>query len=286
MHPLTAIIAMVSLVIQLLMLKHPLVILIAFISMLALLLLQGALPMLKKTYNYAKWPILLILIINPIMVSLGEHIVISHVIGPFTLSISLEAILYAFLMAIKLFLIMIAFQLISLLADQDDVFTFMSRYCRQLTLTLSMSGNAVEALKHEYDRVQMVMFTRGMPLNQGNLIIRFNRSVYLIKVVLISVLEGTFHRSEALYVRQYTKTPGSCYQPLKWRAYDQVTLGLEGGILVAIIVAISLNYYQFDYYPTMNGHINILALLVLILTYVIIFKGMKEQKNDQCLSID
>lgn len=286
MHPLTAIIAVASLVIQLLMLQHPLLISIALVTILGVLMLHKTDTMIKTTYHYAKWPMLLVLIINPIIVSLGKHVLISKTIGPFRLIISFESIFYAFAMAMKLFLIMLAFQMIKLLLNQDDLFTFMSRYCRQLTLTLSMSGNAVQTLKHEYDRVQMVMLTRGMPLETGQFMNRFKSSIYLTKVVLISVLESTFHRSEALYVRHYTKSPGSCYQPLKWKSNDQYILLLEGAILLVMAISVPCNYYQFDYYPTMNGEFKVIPFLLLFVSNMIIYKGIKEHKNDQSLSID
>jgi energy-coupling factor transporter transmembrane protein EcfT len=286
MHPLTAIIAITTLVIQLLLIKNPILVVTSFIVMKVFIIFCGELALVKSTFKYAKWPILLVLLINPLVVSMGDQVLMSATIGPLHVTVSYESLLYSLAMSMKLFMIMMSFQLMGLLVYKEDLFTFMSQHFRQLTLTLSMSSNAVDALRGEYERVQMVMMTRGMPLEHKNFLKRFKRSVYLIKVVLISVLESTFHRSEALYVRHYTKTPGSCYQPLRWSKADSILLGIEGIGILAILFCVFDKNYQYAYYPTFDGVFYWLPLLLMITTLFIIYRGIKEHKNDQKLSFN
>jgi len=284
MHPLTALLSIILLFIQLLLIKHPLAIIMAFLLLIGMLLHHKKAAIIATNFKYTKWPILVVLLINPIAVNYGDTVLLSFQILKFTLSITAESIVYSVMMSIKLFSIMIGMQLLPLISSGEDLFTFFNNYFRQLTLTLSMSSNAIGALKEEYDRVQMVMLTRGMPLKEQGFSVRIKRSVYLVKVVFISVLEGTFHRSEALFVRSYTKNPGTDYQPLTWRKTDQYILGFLAIITTLIAVSILSHGYFYQYYPQLLGTIASLPLVTLVLTLTTIYIGLKEQiKNEQLL---
>ncbi|MBN2898624.1 MAG: hypothetical protein JXO44_07605 [Clostridia bacterium] len=286
MHPLIGLLSIVLLTIQLLALKHPLTVGLVLIALIATLVLTDEIAFIKKNMQYAKWPILLVLIINPLLVHLGEHVILHIRLGSWGLMITLEALVYGLVMAMKLFCIIIIFQLSVKIMDKEDIFTYMSKHCRQLTLTLSMSSNAVDALQNEYERVKMVMTTRGMNLEHVDLKSKFKHSVYLIKVVLISVLESTFHRSEALYVRHYTKSPASEYQPLRWQKRDLYCLFLEGIISLSFIYAVWQKEYDFIFYPTFTGPLQPVTVLLVIATYGIIYMGIKEQKKYEQLSFN
>lgn len=149
-----------------------------------------------------------------------------------------------------------------------------------------MSSNAIDALKAEYDRVQMVMFTRGMPLKEKNIKLRMSRSVYLIKVVFISVLESTFSRSEALYVRHYTKNLASEYQPLKFEATDKRIVILQLIVAVGIVIGLVRGQFIFQYYPVIKGdfHYETLALVMASLTSILF--GIKEKSKNEHLSFN
>jgi energy-coupling factor transporter transmembrane protein EcfT len=280
MHPLNALLSTVLIITQLLMIKEPITGFCSFFILCFLLLLTGQEALIKKTLLYSKWPIILIFIINPLIISLGDHILYEVYLKKLYVNITLESLIYSGLMALKLLSLILSIQLTALLTSREQLFTFMSTYCRQLTLTFSMSSNAVTAIYEEYSRVQMVMVTRGFSLEGKRRIDHIKNRLYLIKVVFISVLESSFHRSEALYVRHYTKTPGSTYQPLIWAYKDRLILIILLILLTLLIVSGLMGFYTYTYYPTFKGDLYSLPFLNMVTTYIVMAYGIKEQKKD------
>ena len=281
MHPIIGIITVILTMILLLLISHPIYVLLYFTLTAFVLWRFKELKLIYDTFHYLKWPMMMIVIINPIFVQLGNHVIIELDMGPFHFLLSLESLLYSGTMTIKLLTMVIIFQMLGQMTDSGDLFTWMSKYCRQLTLTFSISSNAVETIKSEYARVQMVMTTRGMFLDQGDFTVRMKNSIYLIKVVFIGLLENTFDRSEALFVRHYTKTPGSEFQPLRWALLDQILLGLQSLVVVLIIYAVVTKQFNFEYYPTFNGTISRIVVYLITSTILLIYLGIKEQKKNE-----
>lgn len=284
MHPFNAIISLSLLILQLLVIKEPCLVMVSFVCLVFVFFKRSCLEVLKKNLTYSLWPVGLILLVNPLFINLGNHILVEGTMGKLYWNITLEALAYSCVMVIKLLSIILSIQLLSIMTDKEDMFTFMSTHCRQLTLTFSMSINAIDAIRSEFQRVEMVMETRG--LNRFNQVFwkRIQRRIYLIKVVLISMLEGSFHRSEALYVRHYTKQSGSAYRPLKWQIKE------SGQFMVYLIIGGLLTYamwtkqYAYDFYPTFAGNLRPLPIGLVILMYGMILYGVKEQYNNVQLS--
>jgi len=249
---------------------------------LALFILKE-LNIVKNILKYSKWLILMILIVNPLISGAGKSIVFSTNIFKFNLIITFESIIYGIVMGTKMILIITVIKLVTQINEKEDIYTFFHRYFRQLTLTLSMSSNAVDSLKEEYERVKMVMFIRGMSIENANFFQRIIRSGYLIKVVFTGVLEGVFDRSEALYSRNFTKNPSTDFKPLVWKKKDTVFLILILIVLIGVFSGLLLGTYDFDYYPTFSGKFNKTPLVFLSFTIFSGLYGIKEKKSDDKL---
>jgi energy-coupling factor transporter transmembrane protein EcfT len=141
----------------------------------------------------------------------------------------------------------------------------------------------VDSLREEYERVKMVMFIRGMSIENANFFQRIVRSGYLIKVVFTGVLEGVFDRSEALYSRNFTKNPSTDFKPLVWNKKDTVFLTLNLIILIGVFSGLLLGIYDFNYYPTFSGKFNKITLVFLFFTIFSGLYGIKEKKSDDKL---
>jgi len=280
MHPFIGLITITILILQLLIIQNPILIFSALIFICASLLIFRQSQVIFGVFKYSKWLILMILIINPLVSGLGSYILLSLKILQFKVILSLENVSYSIVMAIKMFLTVLSMNFIALINDKEDIYTFFHKHFRQLTLTLSMSSNAVDSLKSEYDRVKMVMFTRGMSIEDGNFFQRIKRSGYLVKVVFTGILEGTFDRSEALYARNFTKNPSSEFKPLMWTKKDTTFLIMESILVTGIFVALILRMYDFVYYPTFSGKFRIVPFIFLLVTVFFAVYGMREKRAD------
>lgn len=274
MHPLNGIALVFLLVIQSLLLKNPLAVLGAIgILVLAFFNLnQGKVAVLKVKQI---WPIALsIALINPIFGGQGQTVLL----GVFGKAITLEAVIYGLSMAGKLILVVLCVALLSQISDADDLYSFFYRRFRQIALTFSMSANAVNAIRDDYQRVQMVMKTRGLKWNKGSFSKRIFAVGRLARVVLISVLEGTFDRGEALYVRGQSENSLTCYKPLTWSKKDKFILGTSLFLAAFLGVSVFQGEYNFIFYPHLEWrNFNWILLLFLFTVRVLVF-GRKGKK--------
>lgn len=195
-----------------------------------------------------------IILINPIVSNVGNTVLIriNHVFIIGQIKITLESILYGINMGIKFLSISLLFFCYGILVDQDDAFTFFSKYFSKLTLTVSMTVNIIHRLRLEIIRVKDVMILRGVSFDEKNLIKRMKAYYSLIKVIFITALEGSFNRAEALEARKYGKYKRTSYKENKIRKKDYRFLFITILLLLFGSLGIIFDLGKFNFYPRLS----------------------------------
>ena len=167
----------------------------------------------------------MILIINPLVSTQGKTVLYRTAL-PLVgrIRITAESLAFAGAMVLRLFSMVLVIKLFGLVIDRDDFFGYLSHYMNKLVLTMSMTVNMIHRLRVEIQRVSEVMTTRGLDFKSGGLVRRTKAYYPLIKVVLISSLEGSVNRAEALYSRGYGNGKRSFYREIKMDRRDFVHL--------------------------------------------------------------
>ncbi len=256
LHPFTVIIISLILSFAILFYNHPIYILFMIGFLIISFIMLGENKRLKNTLKYSFFTVILIIIINPLVSNSGVTVIYQGfrlpIIGRF--KITLEAIVYGGIMGIKLVSITLVFVLYGVMTNVDDSFSFFSKYAHRITLTLSMATNLIHRLRLEITRVKEVMVLRGAKLDEKNIFKRIRAHYPVLKVVLISSLEGALNRAEALYSKSYGKGKRTVYTELKIKSIDYILIGLSFIFLGLIIYGASINRGSYSYYPMLMSY--------------------------------
>jgi energy-coupling factor transport system permease protein len=256
LHPFTVIIFSVVLFFAIIFYNHPIYIAFLLVALISSLILLGESKKLKDTLKYSFFTVVLILIINPLVSNNGVTVIYAGmrlpIIGKF--KITLEAIVFGIVMGLKLISILLIFVLYGALIDIDDSFGFFSKYAHRLTLTLSMTTNIIHRLRLEIMRVKDVMVLRGAKLNEKNIFKRVKAYYPILKVVLMSSLEGSLNRAEALYSRGYGKGKRTLYSKLVIRPIDYILSTLSLIFFGLFIYGVFTDKGSYSYYPRLESY--------------------------------
>lgn len=256
LHPFTAIILTAIIFFAVLFYSHPIYIVFMLVFLISSFILLGENKKLKNALKYSLFMVLLIIIINPIVSNNGMTVIYRGlklpIIGRF--KITLEAVVYGIFMGLKLMSVTLVFLLYSALIDVDDSFGFFSKYAHKLTLTLSMTTNIIHRLRLEITRVRDVMVLRGANLNEKNFFKRVKAYYPILKVVLISSLEGSINRAEALHSRGYGLGKRTLYSKLEFKSIDYIITGLSFVFLGLLIYGGITNKGSYSYYPVLDDY--------------------------------
>ncbi|WP_432408111.1 energy-coupling factor transporter transmembrane component T [Wukongibacter sp. M2B1] len=255
LHPFSVIIFTGIIFFAVIFYNHPIYIASILLFLIGNFIILGENEKLKKALKYSIFTVLLIIIINPIVSNNGITVIYKGlrlpIIGRF--KITLEAVVFGVFMGLKLVSMTLVFLLYSALIDVDDSFGFFSKYAHKFTLILSMTTNIIHRLRLEIMRVRDVMVLRGAKLDEKNILKRVRAYYPILKVVLISSLEGSLNRAEALHSRSYGLGRRTAYSKLEFKTADYVLTGLSFVFLGLLIYGWITNKGSYSYYPALEG---------------------------------
>jgi energy-coupling factor transport system permease protein len=252
LHPANAIGLLIVLIAATLMISHPIHALFLVIVLSFSVAVFGGLAELKSLLKFWIVTGIMIVIINPLVSTQGNTVLYRTalpVIG--RIRITAESLAFAGSMVLRLFSMVLSIKLFGLSIDRDDFFGYLSRYMNKLVLTMSMTVNMIHRLRVETQRVREVMEMRGLDLKSGGFARRIKAHYPLIKVVLISSLEGSVNRAEALYSRGYGKGKRSFYREIKMESKDRLYLAALCIYACVLAFGIFKGWLGFSYFPSL-----------------------------------
>jgi energy-coupling factor transport system permease protein len=235
--------------------NHPFYIVSIFIFTFIYTVLIGSIGQVKNTIKYGFFTALLIIIINPLISQSGRTIIYKSPKIPILgkIKITAESLAFGGNMALKLFCILLIFLLYETITDRDETFSFIARYAGKTALIFSMTVNIIHRLRLEIVRVKDVMVLRGVDFNEKNLFFKRVRVYYpILKVILLSSLEGSLNRAEALYSRGYGRGRRTFYFPIKMKAIDYLFLAASTILTALVCYGLFWDMGYYDFYPILR----------------------------------
>lgn len=254
LHPLNALVLIAVLMTAVLLAAHPLHALLLTLALSGSVFLAGGKKELSDLLRFWIFTGILILLVNPLVSTQGETVLFRTALPVFgRIRVTAESLAFGGAMVLRLFSMVLSVKLFGLVIDRDDFFGYLSRYMNKLVLTMSMTVNMIHRLRVDMARVRDVMAARGLSMEKGSVIGRARAAYPMVKVVLISSLEGSVNRAEALFSRGYGKGPRSFYSEIRMTRRDRFQLGVAG--LYAAVFALGLLKGQmgFDYFPSLEA---------------------------------
>jgi energy-coupling factor transport system permease protein len=248
-----------GLVVLSLIFNHPVYILILFLSIIPLVRLAGVGREWASTLKLALWLALSIIVINALFSYHGDHVLLA---APFRLPavgqpvITLEAIAFGAVMALKLVVIISVFSLVNLTVHPDDIMAVLlkMRLPYKSVLVTSLSTRFVPCLVEDIGRISDGYRTRGVQLDAGGWFNRLKNRAKITTALLANSLDRSVQVAEAMEARAFGNGQKRVfYKEINISRIDAVALGVGLLPLAAGITVRVLGYGDYQYYPRLSS---------------------------------
>jgi len=241
-----------------LLFNHPVYILFLFVSVIPLVWLAGVGREWASTLKLSLWLGLSVIIINALLSYHGDHVLLA---APFRLPvlgnpvITLEAIIFGAVMALKLVVIISVFALINLTVHPDDIMAVLlkMRLPYKSVLVTSLSTRFVPCLVEDIGRISDGYRTRGVQLDTGGWFKKMKNRARITFALLANSLDRAVQVAEAMEARAFGSGQKRVfYREIGISRLDAVTLGVGLLPLAAGIAVRILGYGDYQYYPSLS----------------------------------
>ena len=248
-----------GLVVLSLLFNHPVYILILFLSIIPLVRLAGVGREWASALKFSLWLCLSIIVINALFSYHGDHVLLT---APFRLPIighpviTLEAIAFGAVMALKLLVIISVFVLINLTVHPDDIMAVLlkMRLPYKSVLVTSLSTRFVPCLVEDMGRISDGYRTRGVQLDAGGWFKKLKNRAKITLSLLANSLDRAVQVAEAMEARAFGNGKKRVfYKDINISRMDAVTLGVGLLPLAAGIAVRTLGYGNYQYYPNLSN---------------------------------
>jgi energy-coupling factor transport system permease protein len=248
-----------GLVVLSLIFNHPVYILILFLSIIPLVRLAGVGREWASALKFTLWLGLSIIVINALLSYHGDHVLLT---APFRLPvvgqpvITLEAIAFGAVMALKLAVIISVFTLINLTVHPDDIMAVLlkMRLPYKSVLVTSLSTRFVPCLVEDMGRISDGYRTRGVQLDAGGWFKKLKNRGKMTVSLLSNSLDRAVQVAEAMEARAFGSGQKRVfYKDISISKMDAVTLGVVLLPLAAGITVRVLGYGDYQYYPNLTS---------------------------------
>ena len=278
-----------GLVVLSLLFNHPLYILILFLSVIPLVWLGGVGREWASTLKFTIWLGLSIIVINALFSFHGDHVLLA---APFRLPvigqpvITLEAIVFGAVMALKLLVIISVFVLINLTVHPDDIMAVLLklRLPYKSVLVTSLSTRFVPCFIEDVGRISDGYRTRGVQLDAGGWFKRLKNRARMTLALLANSLDRAVQVAEAMEARAFGNGKKRVfYKEVNITKTDAAALGVAILPLAAGIVFRVMGFGDYQYYPQLaavgGGNIEwaLAAAMVILLVFIVPLAFIKRR---------
>jgi energy-coupling factor transport system permease protein len=259
MNPMAKVAWGVGILVMSLIFNHPLYILLLLAAVLTLVLVARVWREWSSAMRLALWLGISIIVINALVSYHGNHVLLE---APFTLpvignpKITVEAIAFGTIMALRLIVIISTFVLINLTVHPDEIMAILLKlkFPYKSVLITSLATRFMPCLIEDVVRIGDAYRARGLELDTGNWLARIKNRAQLILPLLANSLEKAVQVAEAMEARAFgTGRKRTLYHDIKLSPMDTVTLGFAVMPLFLGILMRTWGYGAYQYYPTMQS---------------------------------
>jgi energy-coupling factor transport system permease protein len=197
---------------------------------------------------------LTVVVINALVSSRGDT---TFWEGPYIwgfgqLSISLEGVVYGAVMALRLYVVVAAFTIVSLTVHPDEFTQLLARFAYRSGLAVSLSTRFYPAVVRDASAIMDAQRSRGLDLDTGGRMARIRHRMPVIMPLFHSSLERAVGTAEAMEARGFGSVDRTRWLRRAWGAGDVVAMTCATAIAVISIVLTLWADGHPIYYPTIE----------------------------------
>jgi energy-coupling factor transport system permease protein len=231
---------------------HPLVLAAALACVVVTAAGARVVPELRRAARLAVPLALLVTVVNPLVSREGLTLIAQGPTVPLygALDITLEAVVYGGVAALRVLVVVLAFAVWSAAVDPDEMLRGLRRVAPRSALTASLATRMVPLLARDGERLAEAYALRASVAGGG----RLRRGAVLARALAAGGLERAMDTAAALELRGYALgTRRSGRPPRPWSADDRA-FALAAAALVAVTVGARLGgVATFDPYPLLQA---------------------------------
>ena len=260
---------------------HPLYIMVLLVAVVLLVKSAGVWREWTPVLKLSLWLGASIIVINALVSFHGAHVLI---VAPFTLPvmgrpvITIEAIVFGAVMAVKLLVIISSFAFINLTVHPDEIMSVLlkMKLPYKSVLVTSLSTRFIPCLIEDMQRINDAYRTRGVPLDAGNWFRRLKNHAGIIIPLLSNSLDRAVQVAEAMEARAFgTGQKRTFYRDIKVSRMDCIILAFVLLPIGAGIMMRVFNYGDYEFYPSLqainfSGFVSLLLGVLTILLLAIL----------------
>lgn len=228
--------------------NHPVFLLTALILMICLNIIHDGGKELKKWLPFFIMMGILIVVLNPFLVSRGTNILF-YFRGK---QVTLEATIYGFVMALVIIIILMMFISFNITLNGNKFLFIFSRIFPRTAFLVMLTLRFFPLLRDRYDEITMVQQVKGKSLKKGSFFNRIKSGMIFIHILLSWSLEEAIQTADAMKARGYGSGPKSSYIPYHIEKRDWFVLGLMIVFYLLCLFGGFLGYGKIIIYPELG----------------------------------
>ncbi|MFL0252279.1 energy-coupling factor transporter transmembrane component T [Clostridium neuense] len=223
---------------------NPLVIFCIFAFVVTNIIKSHEFLKLKSAFIYFIPIAIVTIIINMLFVSKGSFVLVNIWGRYFTL----EAVIYAFTLTLKLLVVIYIFLLLGILIDSDAAVSYFLSKIPKTTLAMMIGFKFFPAMQERLKNIKMIYKIRGVEFESGNLKSKVKGVMEILSVLLEDSLETFFNIAETSYVRGFLSGKRTMYEKQKFHKKDYMFMLVYLSYSLCFLVVHLLGLDKFEIY--------------------------------------
>jgi energy-coupling factor transport system permease protein len=232
--------------------SHPLVLASALACVIAAAAGARVTVELRRAARLAVPLALLVAAVNPLVSREGLTLLAEGPDVPLygALDVTLEAVVYGAVAALRVLVVVLAFALWSAAVDPDDMLRGLRRLAPRSALTASLTTRMVPLLARDAERLREAYGLRAPGPARG----RLRTSAVLARALAAGSLERAMDTAAALELRGYALGPARAGREARPWSFDDLAFGVAAAAVVALAAVARLaGVATFDPYPLVHA---------------------------------
>lgn len=284
LHPFTNILYISLILFLSFIFSHPIYLFGLFISVGLVIISSENLSEWKGYLKFSLVLIVIIIVVNVIIVNTGSTVLYRGLRIPLLgrVKITMEALVYAIGMGIRLLVIISAFCFYTYGIHPDKLLKLFSKWGNKSVLVITLSTRLFPLMISDYKRISEVQRCRGVKLNTGGLWNKTKNMIPIYSVLLLSSLERSFQIAESMYARGYGSGQRSFYKRELFRPRDFLIIT---SLLLAFIIglfAFLKGWSKYIYYPKLESFSFEEIIIAVIITFILMFPAILNWGWQKC----
>lgn len=228
---------------------------VAFLLAVTLLALwtSGALPAALPYLRVAVYVGAFLALLNPVFSHGGLDVLWETSLGPLTVAITVQGIVFGLTSALRLAVVTLAFALFTLVIDPDEQLGLLSRLSFRSGLVLSLAARLFPVVSRDAARLSDAQRARGVELDRGRRRERAAARIPLLSALLTRSLERAVDVAASMEARAYgsgRRTRWARRRP--WSTADVATAAAALAAAIALVGGLARGAFAYDFFPLLD----------------------------------